>query len=161
MELELPTLDGGHQFALQLQLINESVVHLRREVPARALAARFCFVHGDVGIPEQCVDLQRLSRTGSSDADAGSHGDRTIFDRDRSSDALEQPLCDQLRGVVGVVFHQHRELVSPEPSGRVGSARGTREAPCDDPDHLVACLMPQRVVDGLEVVKVEEEDGER
>ena len=52
---------------------------------------------------------------------------------------------------------------SSPPSRAVVSARArsAREAPCDDPDHLVARLMPQRVVDRLEVVEVEEEDGER
>ena len=58
-------------------------------------------------------------------------------------------------------LHQHRELVAPEPGRGVPLADGVTQALTGDHEQLVAHLVPQAVVDVLEVVEVEVEHHDR
>ena len=61
----------------------------------------------------------------------------------------------------GDVLEQHGELVAAEARGDVGAADGVVEPARELDEHLVARGVAERVVDGLEVVEVEEDHGRR
>jgi hypothetical protein len=79
---------------------------------------------------------------------------------------LDRPLepgADALHGRergrgIGEVVAQHDELVAAEAADRVGSPHAAGEAPGDLAQHLVADLVPERVVDQLVVIDVHEHD---
>src|SRR5690606_2397906 len=58
------------------------------------------------------------------------------------------------------VLAEHHELVSREARDRVAVAHGLLEAPGGLDEHLVPRLVAKGVVDGLEVVEIEEEERE-
>ena len=66
--------------------------------------------------------------------------------------------CGQAAGQVG---HQHEELVAALSPDDVARAAGPAQALGDGGQELVAGLVPEAVVDELEVVEVDVEDGER
>ena len=74
--------------------------------------------------------------------------------------ALEQALgdLDDLRALRDAL-QQDGELVAAEARGRVHAAQGRAQAVGDADEQLVAGSVAQRVVDGLEVVEVDERDG--
>ncbi len=61
-----------------------------------------------------------------------------------------------MRGVAAV--EQDRELVAAEPCDDVAVPDGGEQSGGDHPEQLVADLMAEQVVDGLEVVEVETEE---
>ena len=64
------------------------------------------------------------------------------------------------RRVVGPVLEQDRELVTPEAADGVAAARAFAQPLGDPEQHLVAGLVAEGVVDVLEVVEVEHQDGD-
>ena len=58
------------------------------------------------------------------------------------------------------VVDQHRELVAAEPRGGVAGAQAAREPLAHDRSSVVARRVAEAVVDGLEVVEVDEQHGE-
>jgi hypothetical protein len=95
------------------------------------------------------------------DADAGVDEDPVALELDRLDQAGPQPLREQHR--IGFVdgFAQHRELVPAQTSHRVPRADGLLEAVADLHQQEVAGVMPQGVVDRLELVQVEEDHRHR
>ena len=69
----------------------------------------------------------------------------------------------QRAGLLGVAqgVLQHHELVAAEAGDDVGAAHGRAQPVGDRAQQLVAAGMAQRVVDLLELVEVDEVDGER
>ena len=57
-------------------------------------------------------------------------------------------------------FHEHRELVAAEARGEVVGAKDGADAPADLAEQRIAGDVAERVVDDLESIDVEEEDGE-
>ena len=78
--------------------------------------------------------------------------------RERLLDRLEHSPSHQL-GVRGGVEggREHGELVAPEPGEGVGLAQRRGHPAGELPQHEVPGLVAQAVVDGLEVVEVEQE----
>ena len=91
--------------------------------------------------------------------DAGSDG-APVRERDRCADAGDEPFGNGDRlGLVRDLLEEDRELVATEAGG--GVARPDREAKAlaDRLQDLVPGRMPEAVVEVLEVVHVEEHDG--
>ena len=90
---------------------------------------------------------------------------RSAISRPPSAGRRGEQVEDALGGVGGLlaadVLEQDRELVAAEARGGVDAAHGAVEPPRDRDQHLVADRVPERVVDLLEVVEVEEEHRER
>ncbi len=59
------------------------------------------------------------------------------------------------------VADEHRELVAAEPSGEILGAARTGQAAGELAEELVTGAVPPRVVDRLEAVEVEVENGRR
>ena len=98
---------------------------------------------------------------GDRDADARAHEHVLAGDRDRHLEAAHQAL-GEIDGRDGIadVLDQDRELVAAEARGRVGRPHGLQQADGDRLQHLVAGGVAEAVVDRLEVVEVEEDDGD-
>jgi hypothetical protein len=71
------------------------------------------------------------------------------------------PLHHRQRHVERRARHRHQEFLAAPATERVrGSQRGTRQ-PRELAQHLVAAGMAAAVVDGLEVIEIDERDGQR
>jgi hypothetical protein len=89
---------------------------------------------------------------------------------DRPTAALERHgLGDGGQDALGNVHHlllvqqlvaQHDELVPTDPSHGVLRAKDAIQAPCHLDQKLVSCGVPEAVVDELEIVEVEEYQGD-
>ena len=99
---------------------------------------------------------------GEADADARARVHRPAVDVELELERTEDPARDVgcLRRVLDPV-EQDRELVTAEARHRVGGPHGGLEPPPDFLEHGVAGCMPEAVVDGLEVVEVDEHDRDR
>jgi hypothetical protein len=75
----------------------------------------------------------------------------------RGDDALRDVV--RTLGLVEIV-DEDRELVAAEPSGRVALAEAAHDPLTHDTEQVVAGRVPEAVVDGLEVVEVDEQYGE-
>ena len=74
------------------------------------------------------------------------------------SDRLEQPLGQGARIALGrASLDEDRELVPAEPGDRVAGTDAAAQGIGNGDEHLVARVMAVVVVDGLEVVEVQEE----
>ena len=81
---------------------------------------------------------------------------------ERAGQRLGDPLGDADRvTLIHHVLGQDRELVAAEAGHRVAGAHGLLQPRGDCGEKLVAGRVSQRVVDELELVEVEEEDGDR
>ena len=74
---------------------------------------------------------------------------------------VEQPLGDALRLLAGLQLEQHRELVAAHACGGVARPEAAADAARNLGEQLVAGRVSPAVVDRLEIVEVEEEDGGR
>ena len=136
-------------------------MHGRVEERVAPFAGAFGGVHGDVGVAHEVFgdDPTALAH---GDADARPDHDLRVGQRDR-----RRKLGDDTRsdlggfGLAAQVFEQHGELVAAQPSHGVDAAHAFLEAPGDRGQHLVAGGVAPAVVDGLEVVEVDEEQAER
>ena len=61
----------------------------------------------------------------------------------------------------GRVIDEHRELVAAEPRDRVAGARALHETVREVAQQRIARAVPEAVVDGLEIVEVDEQHGRR
>ena len=133
----------------------------RTEDVVPPLALRLRPVHRDVGLAEQVVDARGVGRV---EGDAGAHADR-----DRQTGEVDRPVEgreEPRRGGDGIVLagdvgEQHAELVAAEAGGEIGLAQARAEAVCHRSEELVAGGMAESVVDGLEIVDIEEQHGQR
>ena len=155
--LELPARDRADQVRFQRQRLVRRSVQLRPEGRVAALPGALGVVHRGVGLAKET----RAAGTGPSerDADTRPRKDLRALDDDRLVETLEQPARNDL-GLRGVdPFEKDGELVAPEPCNRVRVPHGLPQAAGDTDEELVPGGVSQAVVDGLEVVDVDEQDG--
>ena len=80
---------------------------------------------------------------------------------DRLAQGVGQADGDRERELlVAKIVEQHREFVAAEPGRHVGRAEGFLDPPRGRDEDVVAAGVTKRVVEALEVVEVDEEDGE-
>ena len=75
------------------------------------------------------------------------------------TERLEDALGDDHRTARLAVRDEDAELVAAEPDSQVGRPQALGQALADGAQQLVAGGVAERVVDGLEVVQVHEQDG--
>jgi hypothetical protein len=160
-ERERPAVERPAQVVLERRPLGRRVGDpvLVRAVPA--LAGGLRGVHRGVGVPQQGVGVGRVARAGGGDADARADGDLPAGDRDGLGDRLDQAVGDAL-GVADAVqvVEEDRELVPAEAGDGVVGPQRRGEPAGDGDEQLVPGLVAVRVVDLLEAVEVDEEDGE-
>ena len=153
---ELAGADRGAQLAEQLQPLGGVRVAVRRvglDAGARALGV----VHRDVGALDQRVHVGPvLGAVG--DPDAGVQHGRDAVEQERARDRVLQA-AGELGGhpAVGQPAQQHGELVAAEPGERVAAAHDALQARGDLLQQAVARVVPERVVDLLEAVEVDQQ----
>ena len=147
---------GPAKGGLHLETLECRRVHLRFVDPIAGLALFLGGVHGEVGVSQQVRDAHRAVPVGDPDRRAGAHP--TPSDQHRLVEHRNDPFGHDRRLTELVkVFDEYGELVAAEAGRGVGAAK-TRVQPVADRDqHLVADKVPEAVVDGLEVVEVDEQ----
>ena len=159
VQLELVGGDRALEVGAQLEALEHALVHRRLEQPVAALALALGDVHRGVRVADQLVGVRRRAAVDDRDAEAGTHGELLVLDGQRHGERLDDPLGRVGRGLRAVgALEQHGELVAAEAGGGVARADARRQPLRDLVEHLVAGRVAEAVVDGLEVVEVDEDD---
>ena len=106
----------------------------------------------------QLVGVGRAARLGDRDAEAGADDQVGVVELERADERVEDALggLDRRLRVVHI-FEQDRELVAAEAGGGVGGPDARGDALSDLEQDPVAGGVAEAVVDGLEVVEVDEQ----
>jgi hypothetical protein len=154
---ELVLADGAPEIALQAQAFEYPVVHGRVEDLVATLPLLLGLVHGEVGVSQHllCPDFFGGAQ---GDADAG----REEYLVSHNGERRPQFLDDPLRDPGGILYAPHLleqdgELVPAKASRGVPGTQILFQAGADRLEQLVTHLVPEAVVDVLEVVQVHEE----
>ncbi len=121
-------------------------------------ALRLGVVHRRVGLVQHGLRVDLRRARGDRQADARRHDDLAPVD----GEGLAQIVHDRARDVDRIVdagdFVQHDdELVATDPRHRVDSPPAASQSARDLDEQLVAGRVPERVVDRLEAVEVDEQ----
>ena len=156
---ELLADDGPAQGGLEVEALQGPGVHGRVEHPDPGPAGRLGRVHGHVGVAQEPLGVL-VAASGQADPDAGpgqhlppGHGHRGAQDG-------RHPLAQGDRlALVGDLGDEHGELVAAEPGRQVARPQAAPEPLGHHPQDLVAGGVAEAVVDRLEVVQVQQEQG--
>ena len=163
MDLELVQLERSLQLRLELEPLDHALVHRRLEDAIAALAVALGHVHRHVGVAEKLLGVGRSELVpGQADADARAWIDLLAVDVVLQLESAQNPSGDVggLRRVRNPV-EQDGELVAAEAGNRVRRAHGALEALRHLPQDRVAGRVAEAVVDGLEIVQIDEHDADR
>ena len=117
-------------------------------------------VHGDVGLPQQRLDVGPVIGE-HRDADADVDVEQRVVDDERLGDRHAHATGHlDGREVVVQTREHHGELVAAETGHRVAGPHGAADAAGRDGEQLVARGVAQGVVDLLEAVEVEQQDAD-
>ena len=122
-----------------------------------------------LGVVERGVGLfhQRtaVSSVVGSGGDSDAHGDRDALTAPHAKLVIHRPLQDPIGEQAGQLAigprQQHHELVTAEADGKSLLAGHVREQTRQPAERLVARIVPQRVVDLLEMVEIHDQERER
>jgi hypothetical protein len=159
LEDELSQSHRVAEVVLQLQGPLHLGVHPRREELNAVLALALGHVHREVGVAHQFVRrvVAQARRAADSQPDAACHGDSCVVDDDRVAQSGQRAF-GQRESVSRVVRAEHDgELVTAEPSDRLPVKSDRAQSERHDAQQFVTCRVPERVVDDLEVVEVDEQ----
>lgn len=163
-QCELAVLECGAQPGGQLRLPYDVLLHLGRVQLDAALSGRLGPVHREVGVAQQLARPQ--ARFGEADADGRGDADIVAADGVRLGELDPQPVGElqdllfaRVPVAAAVAHDERRELVAAEAGGGVALPHRVLESAGGLDEELIAGLVPDRVVDGLEAVEVDEEDG--
>jgi hypothetical protein len=136
-------------------------VHALLEEAPRASPIGLGAVEGHIGILEQLVGVTAVAGR-QGDADAGADDHLLAADLEGLSQGSDHAL-GQGRGFLGVAQRllQHHELVAAETRHHIALAHHLAQPLGDRAQQVVPAGMAQRVVDLLELVEVDEVNGER
>ena len=138
-------------------MIVYGLLHRRRECHRAVLAGSLGLIEGDVRVSEQLSGDRPVP---FGDADTGGHLERHVARRDgeRGPQDLDDSLCHHLctRSQRGSL-DQHHELVASQSANGLALAQGAGHSGRHSGQQLIAGLVAERVVDILEVVKIEEQ----
>nr|WP_228430773.1 hypothetical protein [Baekduia soli] len=157
-DLELAEVQAVAQLAGEAQARGR-VALVALVVDLDAGAPALGHVHRDVGAAHERLDVGAVVGPGR-DADAGLDAERDPLDLDGGGELDEQP-PRQLHGMVGGVGapEDDGELVTAQPRDEVLGPDAAAQALGDLAEQQVAVHVPERVVDLLEVVEVEQHHG--
>ncbi len=127
-----------------------------------SLAVAFGKVHRKIGVAKQIVGVV-LRALAEGDADAGPHRSRSLsWRRNVGVRASAMRSATYLRCFGHRSrLDEHRELVATEAGDGVTGPGGRFEPAGDGDEQVVSGRVPEAVVDGFEVVDVQEEHGDR
>ena len=152
---QLVVSQRSRQRLLELHPLDHRRVHLRLVDLLLALALGLRSVEREVGVAQQVVGLAVADR----DPDAGADEHLASLDPERLVHDLEDAVADRADVVLVDVLEQDDELVAAEARRGVGGADARGEPGGGLAQQLVARGVPEGVVDVLEHVEVDEQDG--
>ena len=156
---ELLADDGPAQRRLEVEPLHGPGVHGRVEHPDPGPAGRLGRVHGHVGVAQQPLGVL-VAAAGHADPDAGPGQHLAAGHGDRGAQDGRQPLAQGDRlGLVADLGDEHGELVAAEPGRQVVRLQAAPQPLGHHPQDLVAGGVAEAVVDGLEVVQVQQQQG--
>ena len=162
VRLDVAAPDGVAQLVDERVPRELRVLHARREDGAARAAAGLGGVHREVGVAQQLGGgaPRRRSRARRRCSRARARA------RPSTESGADERAEHALGGALGLdrrrrVLEQHRELVAAEARGEIVLAQRGAQALGDGHEQRVAGGVPERVVDALEVVEVEEHDRRR
>lgn len=152
-------LDCNPQRLFELERFADLSVHGRRK-DAETFAACFGAVHGVVGVPFENLGGSSVSGIGA-DADAATDRNHAGRGRHGGRDRLAQVAANG-RGLLVCAFawNQHEKFVAAHARHVAGHHRKRAETIGDDAENVIACAVAELIVDALEAVEVDPEDGE-
>src|SRR3954469_19712271 len=158
VDAELLALDGAAQVALGAQPDERVVAHLLVEELVAPASALLRLVHRGVGLAQH--RLGALRPRGDRDPDARRHEDLAAgLERDRPLPRVGDAPRDGDRLALGRDLAADDELVAAEARDGVRAADHLLEAGAEGDEQVIAGLVAERVVDRLELVDAEKEDG--
>ena len=117
-------------------------------------------VHRHVGPSQERLGVVRLVRE-QRDADGPRDVEREPLDAHGDLELFEEPVGDPHRDVLGRQLREDdAELIAPEPRHQVVVAEHAGQSRTDLLQEQITEVMPERVVDLLEVVEVDQHHGE-
>ena len=159
VDRELAVPDGHSQLGLDRQLVERRLPEVgseRLDPRAPELLGR---VHCRIRVSDE--GLRRHVSVGDREADADRRDDLVARERDGALHGARDRPSDGQRGGPGRdVLEDHHEFVPAKPRDGVSRANGALHPLADDGEERVPRLMAKRVVDKVEVVDVEEQDGD-
>jgi hypothetical protein len=158
---ELAALGRAPEVLLQPLAAQHRGVHRGLEDLVALVARVLGGVHRDVGVAQQLLGVGDLGRPALDEPEARVRGDLVPGDRERPPEQLDDAIghaADVL--AVADTVQEDRELVAAHPRSQVLVLERAAQPPRDRREQLVADRVPEAVVDRLEVVEVEEQDGE-
>jgi len=158
MSDELP---GGNRFAQvagQLQASLGGFLQRRGEIEKAIAPVFFGGIHGLVGMLQQRVDIVGIARI-YGDADTGRDVSQFVAETKRLGQASDDFLGDGLDvGTIRQVGQDDREFVAAQTRDRIGIAQATADASGRLLQQDVAHVVPQCVVDLLELVEIDQQE---
>jgi hypothetical protein len=158
---ELVGGDCATQLVLHAQALGGPAAHDLVEQLEAPAAGVLGLVHRGVRLPDEVL---RAVREAGGDGDAAAGRDEVLAggEPEGAAQLVERAARDEdrFRGIAEVVA-DHAELVAAEPCDRVARAQRARQPLAQCAQQLVARVMAAAVVDELELVEVEEQDGDR
>src|SRR5690606_6914503 len=114
-------------------------------------------IHGTIGVGQQCFEIGSIGRE-AGDSDAGPDSQGLALVLDGSGNQADQGLC-QIGNCLGkgLALEHHGELVTAQSGDCIGTADGGAEPPRHFLKNVVSRVVAVRIVDDLEVVKIDQE----
>ncbi len=160
VQLELLVAQGPPHVVLQLAAVLDLLVHFGSEITPGVLAIGLGLVQGDIGAADQLTGIEALG-TGLGDTDAGADVQRLVVEDDRLLQQGDQAGTEtvDLTAVVHAAEHQE-EFVAAQARDQVAIAGAVAQAGRYLLQHGVAGGMAKGVVDRLEIVQVQQQQGQ-
>ena len=156
-QAQLAVLDAAGEVGLELEPLEHAGVHALLEHLVAVLAALLGQVHGHVGVAQQHLGVDAPVGV-DGDADAGRDADLAALDGERGLQGEQHALGDlDDLGLAPRRDDEDGELVAAEAGRDVGRVQAGEQPLGDDDEQLVADGVAEAVVDGLEVVDVDEQ----
>ena len=164
-EEELVVIERPGECGAELAAAGGRVLHAAFEDPYATLAERFRRVHRGVRVAEELIGLGSrvvlVDRSGGDrDPDAGGERDRSLPELEGRGQRGKDPLGDALRSRRGRILDEEGELVATEAAGTVLGTQNASQPAGDEPQEPIADRVAEPVVHILEIVEVDEQDGE-
>ncbi len=157
---QLAALQRPAQIVLQRETRDGAQAHRTIEHLEAPASAALGLIHGGVGVAHE-IGRQTVGIAGKHDPEARLGEMLARAERERQLEGPNHAFCDvRSRGLVGNLLEQHDELIAAKARDRVTRAQGALQPRRDPHQQLVAGAMAEAVVDELEVVDVQEHDGD-
>src|ERR1022692_2691368 len=145
------------QVDLDIAVVVDGCLHRGRKGHRAMLSSGLGPIEGDVCVSQKFPGLRPVA-LGNANTCGYLQGSIACCDQKRGSQDVADSLCHHLRpSGERDSLDKYDELVAPEPTHRVPFTESTGKSGGHTGEQLITCLMPQGVIDVLEVIEVEKQ----